>query len=63
VFSVGSASRLYNEKFQKEQLSEIERVQLKNNSFERVIVKNWVEFWIWQSKVTEKKWHERNQAV
>jgi hypothetical protein len=23
-------------------------------------VKNWVDFWRWQSKVAEKKWQERN---
>jgi hypothetical protein len=28
-------------------------------SFE-LVVKNWVEFWRWQSKVIEKKWQERN---
>jgi hypothetical protein len=33
---------------------------LKMSSFERVIVKNWVEFWRWQSKVTNEKWQERN---
>jgi hypothetical protein len=26
-------------------LSEVERVQLKKSSFERVVVENWVEFW------------------
>jgi hypothetical protein len=34
-------------------LSEVVRVQLRKSSFEGV-VKNWVEFWRWQSKVTEK---------
>jgi hypothetical protein len=28
-----------------------------------VLVKNWVEFWRWQSKVIEKKWQEGNWAV
>jgi hypothetical protein len=28
-----------------------------------LVVKNWVEFWKWQSKVTEKKCQERNQTV
>jgi hypothetical protein len=36
-------------------LSEVERVQMKKSSFEEVIAKKWVEFWRWQSKVTEKK--------
>jgi hypothetical protein len=35
--------------------SEDERVQLKKSLFELVIVKNEVEFWRWQSKVTDKK--------
>jgi hypothetical protein len=52
---VGYALRLYNGKFQgSSELSEVERVQLKKSSFERV-VGNWVKFWRWQSKVTEKK--------
>jgi hypothetical protein len=25
-----------------------------------VVVKKWVEFWRWQSKVIEMKWKERN---
>jgi hypothetical protein len=41
---------------EKSYLSEVERVQLKKSSFELVVVKNWVEFWRWQSKVVEKKW-------
>jgi hypothetical protein len=41
---------------EKSQLSEAERVQLKNGLFERVYVEIWVEFWRWQSKVIEKKW-------
>jgi hypothetical protein len=61
VFSVASAPRLYNEKFQESnQLSEVGRFQLKKSSSERVVVKKWVEFWRWQSKVIEKKWQERN---
>jgi hypothetical protein len=40
---------------EKSQLSEVERVQLKKSSFERVLVDNWVEFWIWQSNETENK--------
>jgi hypothetical protein len=61
VFSVGSAPMLCNEKFQgSSYLSEVERVQLKKISFESVAVKKWVEFWRWQSKVTEKKWQGRN---
>jgi histone H3/H4 len=43
-------------------LSEVERVQLKKSSFERV-VKNSVEFWRWQAKAIEKKWQERDYAV
>jgi hypothetical protein len=31
--------------------------------FEIVVVKNWVEFWRWQSKVIEKRCQERNLAV
>jgi hypothetical protein len=27
---------------------------------ERVVVKDWVEFWRWQSKMIEKKWQERD---
>jgi hypothetical protein len=42
------------------QLSEVERIQLKKSSFESVVVKDWVKFWRRQSKVTEKKWHERD---
>jgi hypothetical protein len=45
------------------ELSEAERVQLKKSSFELVLVKNWVEFWRWRSKVTEKNWQENNYAV
>jgi hypothetical protein len=62
VFSVGYAPRLYNEKHlgSSQVLSEVERVQLKKSSFELVVVTKWVEFWRWQSKVTEKKWQERN---
>jgi hypothetical protein len=41
-------------------LSEFEIVQLKNNSFETFVVENWVEISRWQSRVTEKKWQERN---
>jgi hypothetical protein len=41
-------------------LSEAERVELKKSSFELVVVKIWVEFWRWQSKVIEKEWQERN---
>jgi hypothetical protein len=33
------------------------------SSIELVVVKNWVEFWRWQSKMIEKKRQERNQAV
>jgi hypothetical protein len=44
-------------------LSDVERVQLKKSSFESTVVKNWVEFWRWQSKETEKKWQERNWAL
>jgi hypothetical protein len=62
VFSVGSAPRLYNGKFQGSGwlLSEAERVQLKKSSFELIVVKNLVEFWRWQSKVIEKKWQGRD---
>jgi hypothetical protein len=42
------------------QLSEFGRVKLKKSSFESVVVKKWVEFWRWQSKMIEKKWQERN---
>jgi hypothetical protein len=31
--------------------------------FTLVVVENWVEFGRWQSKATEKKWQEMNQAV
>jgi hypothetical protein len=48
---------------EKSQLSEVERIQLKKGSFDLVVVKNWVEFWRWQSKVIEQKWQERNQGV
>jgi hypothetical protein len=61
VFSVKSAPGLYNEKFQgSSELTEVERVQLKKSSYESFVVKNWVEFWRWQSKVIEKKWQEKN---
>jgi hypothetical protein len=33
-----------------------------NSNVELAVVK-WVEFWRWQTKVTEKKWQERNYAV
>jgi hypothetical protein len=33
------------------------------SSFESIVVKNWVEFWRWQSKVIEKIQQERNWAV
>jgi hypothetical protein len=42
------------------EFSEVVKVQLNKNSFERVVVENWVEFGRWQSKETEE---ERNQAV
>jgi hypothetical protein len=47
-----SAPRLYNEKFQGSNylLSEVERVQLKKSSIERVIVENSVKFWRWQRR-------------
>jgi hypothetical protein len=53
IFSMGSAPRLYNGKLQGSRgfLSEVERVQLKNSSFQSIVV----EFWRWQSKVIEKK--------
>jgi hypothetical protein len=35
-------------------VSEVERLQLKKSCFELVVVKNWVEFWRRQSKVTEE---------
>jgi hypothetical protein len=62
VFSVRSAPKLYNEKFQGSNyvLSQVERVQLKKSSLERVVVENLAEFWRWQSKVIEKKWQEMN---
>jgi hypothetical protein len=41
-------------------LSEVERVELKKNSFEWVFIENWVEFWRWQLKAIEKKWQEMN---
>jgi hypothetical protein len=44
-------------------LSEVEKVRLKKSLFELVVVENWVEFWRWQSKVSEKKWQEMNQTV
>jgi hypothetical protein len=54
---MGSAPRLYNEKFQgSSQLSEAERVRLKKSLFQLIVVENLVEFWRWQSKVIEKKW-------
>jgi hypothetical protein len=31
-----------------------------SSSIELDVAKNLVEFWRWQSKVTEKKWQERN---
>jgi hypothetical protein len=37
-------------------LTEVERVQLKSS----FIVENWVEFWIFQLKMIEKKWQEMN---
>jgi hypothetical protein len=27
------------------------------------VAENWVQFWIWQSIVTEKKWQEMNYTV
>jgi hypothetical protein len=45
---------------EKRHLPEVERVQLNNSSFERVVVKKWLKFWRWQSKVIEKKLLERN---
>jgi hypothetical protein len=30
------------------------------SSIELVIVKKWVKFWRWQSKMIEKKWQEMN---
>jgi ketopantoate reductase len=39
---------------EKSQLPEVERLQLKENSFE-LVVENRVEFWRWQKKVIEKK--------
>jgi hypothetical protein len=61
VFSVGFDRRLHNEKFQgSSELSEDERVQLKKSSFESAVVENRVEFWRWQSKVTEKKLRKMN---
>jgi hypothetical protein len=46
---------------EKSQLSsEVETVQLKNNSFKSVVLENWVEFWRWQSEVLETKCQERN---
>jgi hypothetical protein len=51
-----SASRLYKEKFQgSSQLSEVERAQMKESSFDGVLVEDCVEFWRWKSKVIEKK--------
>jgi predicted metal-binding transcription factor (methanogenesis marker protein 9) len=47
-----------NVTLKKNQLSEVERFYLKKNLFELV-----VEFWRWQSKVTEKKWQETNRTV
>jgi hypothetical protein len=43
-------------------LSLVERVQLKTSLFEGV-VRKWIEFWRWQSKVIENKWQGRNKAV
>jgi hypothetical protein len=55
VFSVGSAPRLYNEKFQgSSEFSEFERVQLKKGSFV-LVVKNCFEILRLHSKVMEKK--------
>jgi hypothetical protein len=34
-------------------------IKAQRKSFERV-VRNWVEFWRWQSKMIEKKWQETN---
>jgi predicted nucleic acid-binding protein len=48
---------------EKSKLSEVEAVQLKKNSFERVLIENLVEFWRRQSKVIEKKWQERQYTV
>jgi hypothetical protein len=61
-FLMGFAPNLYNGKFQgsSQLLSEVERVQLKKSSIKLVVVKNWVEFWRWQSKMIEKIWQERN---
>jgi hypothetical protein len=42
------------------QLSEVEKVQMKNSIFELVVVENWIEFWRWQSNAIEKKWQEMN---
>jgi hypothetical protein len=41
-------------------LLEVERIQLKKSSFEGVDVRNWFEFWRWQTKVVEKIWQGRN---
>jgi hypothetical protein len=61
VFSTWSMQSDYKERFNWEELivADAERVKLKKSSFERV-VKNWVEFWRWQSEATEKKWKEIN---
>jgi hypothetical protein len=32
-------------------------------SIELIFVKNWVQFWRWQSKVTEKNWQEMNYTA
>jgi hypothetical protein len=56
-----STSRLYKEKFQgSSQSSEVERAELKESSFDGVLVEDWVEFWRWKSKAIEKKWQKRN---
>jgi hypothetical protein len=47
----------------RKQLSEVERVQLKKNSFESIVVENLVELQRWQSKVTEKKLQERKYTA
>jgi hypothetical protein len=35
------------------------RIALKKSPFE-LVVKKWVEFWRWQSKVIEEKWQQMN---
>jgi hypothetical protein len=61
VFSAWSMQSGYKERFSCEELVVVryERVQLKKSSF-KPVVKNWVKFWRWLSKVIEKKWQERN---